>query len=156
MEEEEAVMELIASIQKVITDFGNNIQESAIRATSTPKALDAIVDLNVNDQLYNRGVNPDNEKITPSYTRYTVSKKRSKGDPYDRVTTRDTGLSHERTKATASKTEINIDTDTPYWPDLEKKYGQLFGLTTSNLNTIVQGFTLPNLKLEIEAKLSKI
>lgn len=55
---------------------------------------DEIIALNTEEQLFARGVDATGNPITPPYTPYTVELKKEKGQPYDRVTLRDTGDFH--------------------------------------------------------------
>lgn len=51
---------------------------------------DLIIELNTIGQLYTKGINSDGESIG-EYSEYTKDIKYEKGQPYDRVTLRDTG-----------------------------------------------------------------
>ena len=99
------------------------------------------------DQLYERGVDRNNNPIQPNYAPITISIKRTSGQPTDRVTTRDSGDFHnsfyikfygnisfglaarERSKAKA----------------LTEKYGDILDWTDEHLNDIIHNYIKPAL-----------
>lgn len=84
------------------------------------------------EQLYSGKLN-DSSDITPEYASSTKQRKKRKGQPYDRVTTRDTGAYHEGMKMKPEGDELQIGSDVEYEKYLDKKYTQkLYGLMPNN------------------------
>lgn len=94
-----------------------------------------IIQLNV-DQLYS-GIDNDGDKITPPYKPSTVKRKRRKGQPVDRVTTRDKGDHHESIFVKYGNNEFELDAEDFKKQYLVRKYGnKLYGLTEDSIEKI--------------------
>ncbi len=86
------------------------------------------------------GKRSDGSEIEPPYTPTTVGIKKRKGQPFDRVTLKDTGLFYKNLDAFADNDKIYIDSDTPYTDKLVEKYGtKIFGLDVDNRKDFVRG-----------------
>lgn len=96
----------------------------------------AVLQMNV-DQLYS-GIDAEGKEISPAYKPSTVKRKRRKGDPYDRVTTRDEGDHHESIFAEYRNDEFELDAADFKKKYLVKKYGEhLYGLTEQNIDKLI-------------------
>lgn len=140
---------------KLIDDLLARVQEFE-RGLSSGQYLMEIVednepyicDMNSEQQLFEQGVNRLGVSIMDyqPYRPLTIEYKRAKGQPYNRVTLRDTGDFHASfyVEATADKFEIKAsDSKTP---DLVKKYGkQILGLTDENKNELTWEYIYPDL-----------
>lgn len=107
-----------------------------------------IVDLNVEDQLYERGVNALGVSISDykPYSPFTVEIKRMKGQPTNRVTLRDTGDFHSSFYVEAGNEQFEIKAADDKTASLIKKYGrEIFGLTDENLKDIIENYIYPDL-----------
>lgn len=97
-----------------------------------------IIDLNTEEQLM-KGLDSDGQAITPGYTPFTVSIKRQKGQPTDRVTLKDEGDFHRSFKIAYGNDAFAIYADDPKAQKLERKYGnEIFGLTDDNLQETIE------------------
>lgn len=84
------------------------------------------------EQMYT-GKKSDGADITPSYASSTIREKKRKGQPYDRVTLRDTGAFQQKLIVYADNENIYIDSDVPYSKYLAQKYTEkIFGLGKEN------------------------
>lgn len=101
-----------------------------------------IIAFNVDEQLFNKGVTIRNVKIVPSYADSTKKIKRRKGQPVNRITTRDSGSYHRSFKVIFSSTEFEV---TAFFETqrgfelaghLESRYGGLEGLTEENITNL--------------------
>lgn len=97
-----------------------------------------ILDLNTEDQLFNKGIDSLGrrlEDIGGSYSPYTINIKLSKGQPTDRVTLKDTGAFYDSFELKSGLTFIEI-TANPYKEDgknlVNEWGGYILGLTTEN------------------------
>ena len=85
------------------------------------------------DQLYNRGVNDQDQRLAPPYAPYTVARKQARNQPYDRVTLRDTGDLHRSVLVEYRDQELEIDADDWKVAMLVERYGNFLGLTDANV-----------------------
>lgn len=102
-----------------------------------------IIDLNRDDQLYDKGIRADGQSLG-EYHAITIGKKIEKGQRYDHVTLKDTGEFYESFKIKNNENEIIITADAEK-PDgnLAFIYGkQILGLTKENL-AVVRGWIKP-------------
>jgi hypothetical protein len=93
-----------------------------------------IVDLNTEDQLFQQGIDSDGSQVGPGYAPLTITIKRQKGQPTDRVTLRDTGDFHKSFKISYGADSFAIMATDPKSRELEQKYGrEIFGLTDDSV-----------------------
>lgn len=100
-----------------------------------------ILDLN-REQLYEFGHNPLGISIG-SYSPKTISIKKEKGQPYDRVTLRDTGDFYAAFHLKVDKAGFSISSTDWKTGELLDKYGNVFGLTTENRLHVTWHFLFP-------------
>lgn len=73
------------------------------------------------------------ERITPDYADSTIDEKKRKGQPYDRVTLKDTGDMYSFLFVKVDNGSILFDSKVDYVDVLRKRYGEMiFGLTDEN------------------------
>lgn len=113
-----------------------------------------ILPLNTREQLYNRGIRSDGRMVTPKYAQSTIVRKRRKGQPYNRVTLRDTGEFHKSFQIRYYATSIRFVSDysekiVQAW--LEDRYGDnIYGLTRNNIRAM-KAIILPSLTNEFRS-----
>ena len=104
------------------------------------KIKELIIKLNTQDQLFKRGIDSNGESLG-EYTENTQKIKASKGQPFDRVTLKDTGEFYESWEVIISDISdiiINAD-DEKDDTALFEKYGEdVLGLTDESLELLVQ------------------
>ena len=111
-----------------------------------------IIDLNIEEQLQ-RGIDATGQPITPGYRPLTISIKRQKGQPTNRVTLRDEGDFHESFKVRFGPKFFAIYATDEKAEKLERKYGKdIFGLTDQNLQEVIE-LLRPELEEHIRKKL---
>lgn len=118
------------NVQKVQMELSDIVLD-AVRVNE-----DSVLNLNRNEQMYNKGQDSAGQSIRPKYRPYTVRQKARRGQPYDRVTLRDEGDFHESMfiYPDYSGGEFEIRADDPKVPDLQQKYGpNILGLTPDNV-----------------------
>lgn len=108
------------------------------------------------DQLYSGKYSGGND-IKPDYTPLTVKIKRSKGQPADRVTLKDTGNFYKGIEATVKQKSLEIESTEGKTKELFQKYGKagkILGLNEENHNSIVDACT-PFASAKIKEKILK-
>ena len=114
-----------------------------------------IISMNVNDQLFDEGINSLGvtlESIGGEYSDYTKLIKSSKGQPIDRVTLRDTGDFHASFRVQLGPESIEITANTiKDGTDLRTQWSdEILGLTDENLQRLID-----KLRNEIEIVVRK-
>ena len=125
----------------------------------TRKALEQnqqrIVEMNV-EQLYDYGINSVGIRIDTyePYSPYTVRIKQEKGQPYDRVTLRDTGDFHKSFEVVFEPMGFYITATDYKTQDLIDRYGaRIFGLTSENKQDLTIKYVVPVAREEIKREL---
>jgi hypothetical protein len=127
--------------------YGNSnwlrVRSAAINS-AVKKHEKQVLDLNRNDQLYDRGVDNFGGRLSPDYAPSTIRKKGKKGQPTDRVTLRDTGVFHRSFFLNYRSDEIEFmaeantkrrDFSLLSW--LKSRYGKgILGLTEENIEKL--------------------
>lgn len=120
--------------QKKVAAFFNNpfkaldmevIFRKAIRRTGVD-----LVDIQ-QEQMY-EGLDANGQPIQPAYTPFTIAIKKTKGQPTDRVTLKDTGSFYRKQFARFHADHAVIDSKDKKTAELKQKYGEdIFGLNDS-------------------------
>lgn len=117
-----------------------------------------IVDMNTEDQLYQRGVNALGVDISDykPYSHITIEIKRLKNQPTNRVTLRDTGDFHSSFYIFAGTEQFEINAKDTKTKDLIAKYGrQILGLTNENISSLIWDYIFPDLRDQLDKYLLK-
>lgn len=134
-------LDLYNRLQQVDLDF--EAAESLNDSAEAYKRMNA-------EQMY-MGVRSDGQAITPGYAASTIEQKKKKGQPYDRVTLRDTGLFHQKIMVYADNENIYIDSDVEYSKYLAERYtDKIFGLEKQNRKEFSFGPYWSVLKVRLE------
>lgn len=102
------------------------------------------------------GLRADGYEIEPSYSPFTIAEKKRKGQPYDKVTLKDTGAFWQSIYlGDVSIEKFNVDASDEKTDKLIKKYGgQILGLSTDSKNEeYIPNYFFPELKARVEGKL---
>lgn len=116
--------------------------DAATKQVISNKAIQLeAVRLNTEEQLYQRGVDVQGNKMRSDYARFgrfyansTIAIKNEKNQPTDRVTLRDTGAMYRTEKPFINGNELWLDMETY---DLVERFGQFVGLDTISKNKLV-------------------
>lgn len=148
--------ELIANVNTVKQKLADNIYMQNI--ISDIDAYVFIVDANAEEQLFKQGVNALGVKIASfaPYKLITIEHKKIKGQPYDRVTLRDTGDFERSFKVIIGKDSFRVDATDWKAEELKKKYGQIFGLTPQNKSKLAKTIVYPDLLLHLKTDLFRL
>lgn len=120
------------------------------------KHEDVIIQMVVRDQLYDQGIEGCGISIMSyqPYTARTMQIKQRKGQPYDRVTLRDTGEFY-------SSLHVEFDDDGFYVTSTDDKakyllarYGKtIFRLTNQNFTELLRNYIRPELQQKLKEKI---
>lgn len=109
---------------------------------------DIIIDMNVEDQLYERGVDRHGRAIIDyaPYSPVTIEYKKLKGQPTSRVTLRDSGDFHHSFFIKFGNEGFKIDASDSKTDDLLSSYGDaILGLTKENFADLAENYIKPEL-----------
>ena len=129
-------MDVIRDMINDIRSAENALDWIMLRAVRSRES--EVISLNVDDQLF-QGIGANGERIRPPYAPATVRIKRRKGQPYDRVTLRDTGDYHESFFLIYRDDEFEFDAKDPKKKWLERRYKKksIYGLTDQNVGRVI-------------------
>lgn len=114
-----------------------------------------ILDLNTEEQLYTKGITREGVPISAyaPYSPYTVTMKKQKGQPYDRVTLRDEGDFHRSFFLQVYPDRFVFFANDAKALKLIRLYGiEIMGLTEENFKEVKNSYVVP----EIKNKINKI
>ena len=144
-------MKAIDTLITSLKEYKDNINEYMEDITRSIE--DEIKDLNVHQQ-YDLGQDRNGNMITPGYTTFTISIKRFKGQPTDRVTLQDTGQFHSSFKIRYSDSFELYAND---WKteSLVEKYGNdIFGLQDDAARELADQVYQPRMIQKLKSILS--
>lgn len=103
-----------------------------------------ILDLNFQNQLYEKGEDASGKKLPLPYSPFTINEKKLKSQPIDRITLYDTGDFHRSSKLIVNTKGFTIDSTDWKRNKLVKEWGKIFGLNKDNLNEVRRSYVLPD------------
>jgi len=102
-----------------------------------------VIDYVTEEQLL-EGERADGTEIEPAYTPFTVEIKQAKGQPFDRVTLRDTGRFHDSISIEYLPASFAIVSDDSKARSLERKYGtNILGLNEEGVQDLIDLIRAP-------------
>lgn len=107
-----------------------------------------IIGWNADDQLYDKGITATGVSIWDyaPYSPVTIQYKQEEGQPYDRVTLRDTGEFHQSFYLQIDNEKFAFDAEDWKTRDLLRLYGdEIMGLTDYNIQRLEDEILLPEL-----------
>lgn len=146
-----AILDLGTAVSSVAENLANgNYIRKGLEQHGT-----AIIDMNIS-QLYDQGVNSlgiDISSYRP-YSPYTIMLKKEKGQPYDRVTLRDTGAFHSSFEMVLENFEFYFTATDYKTQELIHKYGEnIFGLTEENKKIVAHDYVFPVVMDEVKKEI---
>lgn len=114
---------------------------------------EVIIQMVAEEQLYEQGIEGRGIKIA-SYQPYsprTIREKMRKGQPYDRVTLRDTGEFHASLKLEVDDEGFYVTSSDEKSKYLLERYGKtIFRLTNENLKILLRDYIRPSLQSKLK------
>ena len=120
----------ILSLKNRVYEASQNLINGTYMQMAVTNNASAIIEAN-QDQLYELGHNPLGISIG-SYAPKTITIKKDKGQPYDRVTLKDTGDFYAGFHLDADNTGFRISSTDWKTEELLERWGNVFGLTEEN------------------------
>lgn len=120
------------------------------------KHEEVIVKMVAEDQLYDEGIEGRGIEIMSyqPYTASTIRKKQKNGQPYDRVTLRDTGEFHGSLHVEFDDEGFYVTSSDDKAKYLLGRYGTtIFRLTDENLTKLIRNYIRPDLANKLKEKL---
>lgn len=116
---------------------------------------DKLADLQAT-QLFS-GKRSDGSDINPQYAPFTIEQKKKKGQPYDRVTFRDTGELYRSFFADVNNKTFSIKSDNFKFDKMIKRSGvKTVGLNIDSRRTFVDEITHPEIIRRYEEKVGRV
>lgn len=140
-------MNTIQSMIDALRDFRRREGEYLLGSVRENEAV--VIDMNAEEQLFERGENRLGVSIADycPYSPVTIEEKRMRGQPYNRVTLRDTGDFESSFYIRYSGDSFEITASDGKTDDLVRKYGkEIFGLNRDNLDELIRSYILPFLR----------
>lgn len=145
-------MNIVENIIYRLQEFEQSIESNI--ADIVRKYDYIIIDMNVQDQLYERGIDRNGNSL-PEYLPITVRVKQTRGQPFDRTTLRDTGEFHRSWTIRIADTFFEIVPEDIKTELLVAKYGEeIIGLTDENFNEFCWEYVYPELLQKLRDSLS--
>lgn len=105
-----------------------------------------------NAEQLQEGLMASGRDIVPEYSPFTIEEKKAKGQPYDRVTLKDTGDFWESIKIKTTRNELAFEATDPKADQLQEKYGEgILGLSEVNKTEFIEAY----LREEMQDKIRK-
>jgi len=117
---------------------------------------DVIIEMITRDQLYEQGVEGRGISIMEyqPYAARTIKIKKKKGQPYDRVTLRDTGEFYNSLHVEYDDKGFYVTSTDDKAKYLLARYGKtIFRVTNENLNELLNDYIRPSLKEKLKERL---
>lgn len=140
----------------VVTDF---IRKLKVLEESINLSLQQSVDSNKNvlidqqtDEQFDKGKDSFNISIVPSYALSTKKIKRSKGQPTNRVTLKDTGELYNAIDIQTTKTNMVISANVEHFKYLVAHYpnNQLLGIQDKAMRGFIRKYTYPVIRANFD------
>lgn len=150
-------MKILDNILQRVQDVNEGLEGGRFFSDIIQDAEAEIVEMNTEDQLFSKGIDSEGIEIMryAPYSELTKEIKEQKGQPYDRVTLRDTGDFHYSFEVEADSDKMVIIATDEKTEDLLDRYGEeIIGLTDENLQKFRDETLLPKLMETIKQTLS--
>lgn len=155
-------MSIFETAKKFVDSLPNIVEESIKEAFTRYDFV--VIDYIKNKQLFTKGQDKDGEEIQSrflpkgtAYARLTVKLKQQKGDPYDRVTWRDTGKLYDSMRLSVGDREVSLIITVDYFKKLEFRYGtDVIGVQRQYLEEFTENYILPIITKNINDTITRL
>ena len=141
-------MKKITDLRKRVADFNEALTSGRLMQDIIWNNDAYIVDMNAEEQLFERGINRLGVEIMDyaPYSPVTIEIKEALGQPTNRVTLRDEGDFESSFFLEVGDKQFEIKASDFKTEDLIKKYGrQILGLTKENIAVLIWQYIFPDL-----------
>ena len=149
-------MKKITDLRKRVADFNEALTSGRLMQDIIWNNDAYIVDMNAEEQLFERGVNRLGVEIMDyaPYTPVTIEIKKALGQPTNRVTLRDEGDFESSFFLEVGDKQFEIKASDFKTEELIKKYGrQILGLTDENIAILIWQYIYPDLMDEAKKQI---
>lgn len=149
-------MKKITDLRKRVADFNEALTSGRLMQDIIWNNDAYIVDMNAEEQLFERGVNRLGVEIMDyaPYSPVTIEIKKALGQPTNRVTLRDEGDFESSFFLEVGDKQFEIKASDFKTEDLIKKYGrQILGLTDENIAILIWQYIYPDLMDEAKKQI---
>lgn len=149
-------MKKITDLRKRVADFNEALTSGRLMQDIIWNNDAYIVDMNAEEQLFERGVNRLGVEIMDyaPYSPVTIEIKEALGQPTNRVTLRDEGDFESSFFLEVGDNQFEIKASDFKAEDLIKKYGrQILGLTDENIAILIWQYIYPDLMDEAKKQI---
>lgn len=149
-------MKKITDLRKRVADFNEALTSGRLMQDIVWNNDAYIVDMNAEEQLFERGINRLGVEIMDyaPYVPVTIEIKEAKGQPTNRVTLRDEGDFESSFFLEVGDKQFEIKASDFKTEDLIKKYGrQILGLTDENIAILIWQYIYPDLMDEAKKQI---
>lgn len=149
-------MKKITDLRKRVADFNEALTSGRLMQDIIWSNDAYIVDMNAEEQLFERGVNRLGVEIMDyaPYSPVTIEIKEALGQPTNRVTLRDEGDFESSFFLEVGDKQFEIKASDFKTEDLIKKYGrQILGLTDENIAILIWQYIYPDLMDEAKKQI---
>lgn len=141
-------MGILEQLRQRVATFNEGLTDGSYMSEIIKDNDWEIVEMNTNDQLYDRGITATGISIADyePYSDYTIALKAMKGQPTDRVTLRDSGDFHRSFEVETDSEKMTIVASDFKTIKLVNRYGSdIMGLTAENIKKLQMNIILPEL-----------
>lgn len=149
-------MKKITDLRKRVADFNEALTSGRLMQDIIWNNDAYIVDMNAEEQLFERGINRLGVEIMDyaPYSPVTIEIKEALGQPTNRVTLRDEGDFESSFFLEVGDKQFEIKASDFKTDDLIKKYGrQILGLTDENIAILIWQYIYPDLMDEAKKQI---
>lgn len=149
-------MKKITDLRKRVADFNEALTSGRLMQDIIWNNDAYIVDMNAEEQLFERGVNRLGVEIMDyaPYSPVTIEIKKALGQPTNRVTLRDEGDFESSFFLEVGDKQFEVKASDFKTEDLIKKYGrQILGLTDENIAILIWQYIYPDLMDEAKKQI---
>ena len=149
-------MKKITDLRKRVADFNEALTSGRLMQDIIWNNDAYIVDMNAEEQLFERGINRLGVEIMDyaPYSPVTIEIKEALGQPINRVTLRDEGDFESSFFLEVGDKQFEIKASDFKTEDLIKKYGrQILGLTDENIAILIWQYIYPDLMDEAKKQI---
>lgn len=106
-----------------------------------------LLEIQTQEQLFKKGQGVDSISLYPSYASSTIRQKKKKGQPFDRVTLKDTGDFYNSISIKTQGQQMIITASVSYTQYLLSKYGNsVFGIQPIEFKKFLETYYVPIFK----------
>ncbi len=147
-------MGVVETFIKKLNEMEASINKSIQSSINSNKEV--LIEQQTEGQM-NKGKDANNISFVPKYAKSTRDYKKSKGQPTDRVTLKDTGKLYDSIQIQANTTQAVISTNVNYFKYLVAHYinNTILGINEQGTKDFIVKYTIPEIEKNFKAIIKK-